>query len=255
MKFNKITAAFTASALAAAAMTVSAYAVDAEGPDGMAGIAFASGDWTSQYWLNNTEYASEATTAIVTGNGTYTVSVDAKTTVEDEETGEEVTTDGAKGLAFAALQIVNGEALFPGAVITIDSVKLDGVELAFTGTPYTSSDEGVTTRVNLYNEWVSEVPADARGVVEDSTARPIDNSVFGEWNNLTVTFTVSGADAAAPADAEDTTENDAAPAAGDVDAATDSSKGSPDTGIADVAAVAGIAVLAAGAVVVAKKRK
>ena len=46
-----------------------------------------------------------------------------------------------------------------------------------------------------------------------------------------------------------------APAAGNVDAATDSSKGSPDTGIADVAAVAGIAVLAGGAFIVAKKRK
>lgn len=47
----------------------------------------------------------------------------------------------------------------------------------------------------------------------------------------------------------------AAPAAGDVAAATDSSKGSPDTGIADVAAIAGIAVLAGGAFIVAKKRK
>ena len=40
-----------------------------------------------------------------------------------------------------------------------------------------------------------------------------------------------------------------------VDAATDSSKGSPDTGVADVAAVAGIAVLAAGAFIIAKNRK
>ena len=42
---------------------------------------------------------------------------------------------------------------------------------------------------------------------------------------------------------------------GNVDAATDSSKGSPDTGVADVAAVAGLAVVAAGAAIVAKKRK
>ena len=50
------------------------------------------------------------------------------------------------------------------------------------------------------------------------------------------------------------TSNDVA-AAGDTAAATDSSKGSPDTGVEDVAAVAGLAVLAAGAVVVAKKRR
>lgn len=57
---------------------------------------------------------------------------------------------------------------------------------------------------------------------------------------------------AAPAEAAPAEE---APAAGDVDAATDSSKGSPDTGIADVAAVAGLAVLAIGGVVFTKKRK
>ena len=46
-----------------------------------------------------------------------------------------------------------------------------------------------------------------------------------------------------------------APAAGDVSAETDSTKGSPDTGIADVAAVAGLALVAGGAILVAKKRK
>ena len=55
--------------------------------------------------------------------------------------------------------------------------------------------------------------------------------------------------------AEEEEEEAPAPATGDVDAATDSSKGSPDTGVADVAAVAGIGVLAAGAVIIAKKRK
>lgn len=54
--------------------------------------------------------------------------------------------------------------------------------------------------------------------------------------------------AAAPAET-------AAPAAGDVAAATNSSKGSPDTGIADVAAVAGLAIVAGGTALVAKKRK
>lgn len=55
----------------------------------------------------------------------------------------------------------------------------------------------------------------------------------------------------APAAAEET------PVAvtGDVSAATTTSKDSPATGVADVAAVAGLAVVAAGAFVVAKKRK
>ena len=46
-----------------------------------------------------------------------------------------------------------------------------------------------------------------------------------------------------------------APATGDVDGATDSTKGSPDTGIADVAAAAGLALVAGGAILVARKRK
>ncbi len=60
-----------------------------------------------------------------------------------------------------------------------------------------------------------------------------------------------GAAASAPADDAATD----APAAGDVDASTDSSKGSPDTGIEDVAVVAGLAIVAGGAVLVSKKRK
>lgn len=44
------------------------------------------------------------------------------------------------------------------------------------------------------------------------------------------------------------------PAAGDVAAATDSSKGSPDTGVADVAAVAGLAIVAGSAALVVKKK-
>ncbi len=69
--------------------------------------------------------------------------------------------------------------------------------------------------------------------------------------------------AAAPAEekpaeqkpAEQKPAETAVPTTGDVSAATNSSKGSPDTGVADVAAVAGLAVAAAGAVVLAKKRK
>ena len=46
-----------------------------------------------------------------------------------------------------------------------------------------------------------------------------------------------------------------APAAGDVDAATDDDKTSPATGVEDVTAFAGLAALAAGAAIIARKRK
>ena len=89
--------------------------------------------------------------------------------------------------------------------------------------------------------------------VEYMAVKDASGNTLVSWNGAAprADYTGEAAPTAAPA-ANDTA---AAPATGNVDAATDSSKGSPDTGIADVAAVAGIAVLAAGAFVVAKKRK
>ena len=239
MKLRNLVAAATAAIVAVSAMAVSAFAADATGPDGLAGIAFASTDWTAQNWINDQEYASVAENVTITGNGTYTVSVKAVTAVESEETGEMVETEGATGIAFAALQVVNGETLFPGMVITIDSVELDGVAVALSGTPYTSSDENITTRVNLYNEWVSQLPDDARtvgGLAADATPTAIASVKDNQWTTMKVTFTVSGIE-----------EGGAAPA--------DPGKGSPDTGVAGIAAVAGLAVVAGGVMAASRKRK
>ena len=107
--------------------------------------------------------------------------------------------------------------------------------------------------VEFLTEWsVMKPAADASYVIvqlDGDAAADIDaygGVVYGIDYTLVSASTVD----AAPAE-----EAPAAPAAGDVDAATDSSKGSPDTGIADVAAVAGLAVLAIGGVVFTKKRK
>lgn len=67
--------------------------------------------------------------------------------------------------------------------------------------------------------------------------------------NVLYADTVDSGDAAPADTAPDTDTDTSAPAA-----ATDS-KGSPDTGVEGIAAVAGIAVVAAGAVVLSKKRK
>ncbi|MBR5091225.1 MAG: hypothetical protein IK093_17505 [Ruminiclostridium sp.] len=73
-------------------------------------------------------------------------------------------------------------------------------------------------------------------------------------------FTGASEQAAAPAETaapvEETPAADTASVqAGDVQAAAVSSKGSPDTGIGDVAAVAGIAIAAFGGIMIARKRK
>ena len=52
-----------------------------------------------------------------------------------------------------------------------------------------------------------------------------------------------------------TTSTGSTPTAGDVTAPTDSSKGSPNTGVEDIAPLAGMALVSAGVIFAAKKRK
>ena len=79
--------------------------------------------------------------------------------------------------------------------------------------------------------------------------------------SLAIEFTVTGLGGAAAEEAAPAEETaapaaeEAAPAAGDVAAATDSTKGSPETGIADVAVVAGLAVAAGAGIALTRKRK
>ena len=264
MKISKIFAGIAASAVAVSSMALNVAAVDAIGEDGEALIAFASGDWLAKYMADGVEYASTAHTVVITGDGTYTVSVDAATEYEDAETGEMVKAPGTTDLAFAAVQVVNGMTLFPDMDITIDSVKFDGVEATLNGTPYTSSDDDVTTRVNLYNEWVTEVP---EGLAADATPTALDKAV-GSWETMEVTFTVTGTGATATDDvaadddaaADDATDDTTADTTTDDAATTDTTaatgdKTTPDTGVEGVAAVAGLAIVATGAVIVSKKRK
>ena len=110
----------------------------------------------------------------------------------------------------------------------------------------------------LHNGDASEIGCMQTGIQywgnDMSDYEVISCTAYDNAGNVLVSFDSNGtpdksSSAAAPA-------TDPAPAAtGDVQAAADSSKGSPDTGIADVAAVAGAAVLAGGALVLARKRK
>ena len=75
-------------------------------------------------------------------------------------------------------------------------------------------------------------------------------ATFDAKGNLTLGGTSAPAadDTSAPAD-------DATDATGTDSTTASDSKGSPDTGVEGVAAVAGVAIVAAGAVVLSKKRK
>lgn len=114
---------------------------------------------------------------VVDGAGEYTVSLDFA--------------GGNDGLTFAALAIASGEDLYPGAIIDITEIALDGEPIDMIALPYTSSDDGHTMRVNLLNEWVGSVPDDARNKMNYlGAASPVilDKTQLTGFNTISITF-------------------------------------------------------------------
>ncbi len=147
-----------ADALAAAPETFDTNQKLAGDGTAIAWIMWDSQDWNIVYSVGDTydpdskTFGIKATDVEVTGEGTYTVALDFTKT----DAGKSV------GTAFSAIGIANGEELFPGYVIDIKQVLINGQEYKLNGRNYTSSDDGLCTRSNLYNEWVPKVPDDAR---------------------------------------------------------------------------------------------
>lgn len=126
---------------------------------------------------DNTE-GIKATNALITGAGNYSVSLDFE--------GQN------DGLTFAALGISDGEIAFPNCIIQITSITVDGTPLKLTAQPYTNSDDKKCTRVNLYNSWVTEVPASSRALSPLSVTSPciIDTTSLVGIKNITVNFSL-----------------------------------------------------------------
>ena len=139
-------------------------------------LMYADAAWAYQYWGGDAPEGVTATNAEITGPGTYTVGL---------EFAEE-----AQGLAFTAVGIVNGEKTFNGYFINVTEMKVNG-EAIEVGKGYTSSDDGVCTRENLYNEWVTELPTDARradGNLEGAAPIVVDKEAFASVKTVEVTF-------------------------------------------------------------------
>ena len=118
---------------------------------------------------------------ITDGAGTYTVGLDFTETAKGY----------SDGFAFTALGIMNGEILFPGYVIEITEILINGEPAEINGKFYTTNDNKVTTRVNLYNEWVSSLPGEARtldGDLEGTTWIPLANYKSAEIKTIEITF-------------------------------------------------------------------
>ncbi len=142
-------------------------------------IMYADESWTNQYWYDGNEYAMKAETVEVTGEGDYVVGLTSETP--------------AMGLAFTALGIDGGEAAFPNYCFTITAMTVNGELIAF-NKPYTSSDDAITTRSNIYNAWVTALPDDARcayGEVADCSPTVVDIADFAEVTEFKVYFTVT----------------------------------------------------------------
>ena len=256
----------------ASAVAATAMAAAASANEGF--LMYAAGDWsvsamgTDSYPDGNID---------VTADGTYTVTTGGFMW-EDEETGDLVPatatgatvfcvdiTDLANDLGFATAGVdgmdttADKMALAQSKGIQISDVKVSTTNADGTSTDYAVDSSKVLygdiegngkLRIEVYNEY-GDTKNDA----------PFDHDSVEFDNTISVTFTISGlsggaADAAVDAAVEaPAAEVAAAPVAADTEAAVTSSKGSPDTGIADVAAVVGIAIVAGGAVVIAKKRK
>lgn len=152
----------------------------------IAWLMYNSSDWSVTYSVgdrydpNSKTNGIIATDAVINGSGTYTVGLDFSG----------INGGAANGTAFSALAIGNGELLYPGYCITIKEIRINGQVYTMTADGYTSSDDGVCTRVNLYNEWVTDVPGNARVPVGASHPSPIiiDPNALGSIRSIEVTF-------------------------------------------------------------------
>ncbi len=146
-------------------------------------IAYADTAWANQYWHDGAETKVKATTAKITGAGDYTVGLDFS----------ETDAGYATGVAFTGLMIHRGEITFPGYTMKINDIRINGESVAFT-TGYTSTDEGITTRMNVMNEWVGEVPEDARtynASKDGISAIIVDKAIFDtEVKTYEIDFTL-----------------------------------------------------------------
>lgn len=264
MKITKILGAASAAVVSAAVMAASAGAYEAF-------LMYASSDWSVQCMEAT---SANATTADVTGDGTYTVSISGFEW-EDEETAEMVpaTANGATvfcvdidGLANALGCGKDAEG-YEGLETSAEKMALaqaTGLTISDVVITATNSD-GTSTDIAVDESKLYYGDIEGNGKIrleiynaygETSKDAPIDAAGFSFDDALSVTFTISGTgmgDAAASDDnvADAATVDAAAPAD---NAAASDGKGSPDTGVEGIAVVAGVAALAAGAVIVSKKR-
>lgn len=222
MKMNKFAAALVGTAVAASAVSVTAFADDSY----TATLGFTDTNWTFQDWESSVE---------ITGDGTYTI-----------------TSTAVAGTEEIGVFVIDCQGMFaanPDAVATLDSIEIDGSAISFDASKimYGDIEEKGNFRIDIYNMY-SETKDDPAF----TNATPIAES-------LSVTFTVTGLGGAAEEATEESTEEAAEEEAPAEDAAeeapaSDDVTAPAATGNASAAAIAAVAAVA-GTVAVISKRK
>ena len=176
-------------AAAEAPVTFQQDAVVVDDQTALAWIMWNDGSWALTHSVGDTYNADSiseglvATNAVITGEGKYTVGLDFTGTAQGY----------SASVAFAAIGISNGEALYPNYLVNIKEVRINGEIYRLKGRAYTTSDDGLCTRVNLYNEWVTSVPKTARlpgGNLAGATPTPINrnDAVIAEIKTIEIDF-------------------------------------------------------------------
>ena len=270
MKFSKVIAAGVAAAAGASTLAVTASAADAfdayigfqttvysfrnAWDDGSYGaesgyhdsfIVWGSGDAPEETFPDYEDnfdydvggYLLDATYDDVTvdGNGTYTV------TASDIDWALDKASD------FNLIFISTDAPIDAGIVCTEAKIIVDGEVVKTVENPI-CDDSQKHFNISLANTWNSDIGG--YGLAYPTESLAVEFTIEG--------FDEDADDAAdeAPASVDETpAETTAAPTAGDTAAPTDSSKGSPETGVEDVAAIAGLALVAGAAIALTRKRK
>ena len=268
MKITKILAAIASSAVAVSALAATAAAADYNGYIGFQTTTYSfRNEWDEGNYGKATDYFDDFVVwgAEATDPDTFPGYEDyfdydiAGYLLPAEYTDVTISGDGTYKVAASGIDWgLKGETDFnlifvstdipmdAGAVCTSATVYVDGEAVKTYENPICDETKACFN-IGLVNIW---------------------NTDIGSWglafptSTLEVEFTIEGlgaSDVTASAVGEEEAPADdtaaEAPATGDVDAATDSSKGSPDTGVEDVAAIAGLAIVAGAAIALTRKRK
>lgn len=241
MNMKKILGALTAAALAATALVMPTSAADSY----KAGVAFQTGDWNYRNNVEQDDFMGvagaesedyedyEYNDVEITKDGSYTVSITGLPESASEFKFIQLST------TIPCTKDADGNVL-SDVTIEVTEVKEGGsaVALDFSKAKMESGDGMLV--VSLINEWNNDM--------KDNPAIP--NGIF---DSIEITFTVSGMGGGESN--ENPGENTEAPGENTENPGESTDKPATNTGIEGVAVVAGLAILATGAVVIAKKRK